>query len=470
MATRAQRQAARRVERAVTEGVEQGRRGLFRQLVRYDEGLQKRVNRVAERVRREVNGLSGLSRAERRRRVQRITQQRLRRLMRREEAAMRASIASAAEQGVRAGQLTAQQATTLTRISAPAADAPVLAQAVASAEEAAAIRASTFGRQAVPRLSGMLRRNATQTAREMSGLLEQALQRGDSMVEAAETLLTVEDPIVHLPQYIRDIQSAMAGPGPASEVRAAGRAAMRAARGLGTRDPRAATTLRNSASQLARAAQRGRVADIERQVNYYIRDRARYQAQRVARTEMTRAFNAGYVEATQDHPAVKGMKWNLSSSHPEADICDMYASVDIAGLGPGVYPTDGLAQLPPHPHCLCFYTAVMRSPDEIASGRDSARGRPQSYDAWMRAQPREAQETMLGPGRARAFRAGGRQGARVIGDDGQFRPLYEVQGRPAPGLRRGPPIDVRRSAAGPLLPERATRVARGSRTRGRGRT
>ena len=43
----------------------------------------------------------------------------------------------------------------------------------------------------------------------------------------------------------------------------------------------------------------------------------------------------------------------MSKTHPRTDICDYFSSVDLYGLGKGVYPKDK-APLPPfHPFCRC---------------------------------------------------------------------------------------------------------------------
>ncbi len=88
-----------------------------------------------------------------------------------------------------------------------------------------------------------------------------------------------------------------------------------------------------------------------------------YDARRIARTEVAHAHHEADRQASLRSPVVKGLKWNLSPRHPEPDICDVYAKVDLHGLGPGVYPPEYLPPLP-HPHCLCFMTHVLYDPGE----------------------------------------------------------------------------------------------------------
>mgnify|MGYP000904179854 CR=1 FL=1 len=88
----------------------------------------------------------------------------------------------------------------------------------------------------------------------------------------------------------------------------------------------------------------------------------KYNALRLARTETNNAYRLTHALGAKNSTIVKGIKWNLSHSHPEPDICDEWATQDLYGLGPGVYPPD---KLPPgHPNCLCYLT------DELYTGQE----------------------------------------------------------------------------------------------------
>lgn len=92
-------------------------------------------------------------------------------------------------------------------------------------------------------------------------------------------------------------------------------------------------------------------------------DNPRYQAMRIARTEIVTSHREAHILSTidpvteQQKEYIAGVGWALSLSHPEPDICDVWAADDEHGLGPGVYlssdvPTD-------HPHGLCWtYTVI----------------------------------------------------------------------------------------------------------------
>lgn len=91
----------------------------------------------------------------------------------------------------------------------------------------------------------------------------------------------------------------------------------------------------------------------------------RYAAMRLARTELNNAFHATAVRHAIQSPAIAGMKWHLSGSHPKPDECDEYAAdTHFSGGEPGVFkPKDVPAK--PHPQCLCFVTPVTISLDEF---------------------------------------------------------------------------------------------------------
>jgi hypothetical protein len=98
-----------------------------------------------------------------------------------------------------------------------------------------------------------------------------------------------------------------------------------------------------------------------KEIGKYIERRESYNAKRVARTEMQKAWRGSYMEQTKQLNFVKGIKWNLSASHREKCICEDYANANM-GMGAGVYPVNAVPNggLPPHPNCICYLTSILK--------------------------------------------------------------------------------------------------------------
>lgn len=88
-----------------------------------------------------------------------------------------------------------------------------------------------------------------------------------------------------------------------------------------------------------------------------------YAAHRLARTEINHAYQTAQATRYEDEPWSKGMKWNLSKSHPAPDVCNVNATQNLYDLGPGAYTFGNKPDS--HPNCLCYQTAVQVSEDEF---------------------------------------------------------------------------------------------------------
>jgi len=97
---------------------------------------------------------------------------------------------------------------------------------------------------------------------------------------------------------------------------------------------------------------------LEKAVRVAIEEKSRYQAERIARTEYSRAYGEGFFAKIENDSDVKGFRWALSSNHPALDICDFYSNADQYGLGKGVFPKDKAPEYPAHPHCHCILEEV----------------------------------------------------------------------------------------------------------------
>jgi hypothetical protein len=83
-----------------------------------------------------------------------------------------------------------------------------------------------------------------------------------------------------------------------------------------------------------------------------------YNALRLARTEINNSYRESLILANQANPITLGVKWNVSASHVDYDICDVWATIDQYGMGAGVYPA-GMTPID-HPNGKCYLTEVLR--------------------------------------------------------------------------------------------------------------
>ncbi len=89
-----------------------------------------------------------------------------------------------------------------------------------------------------------------------------------------------------------------------------------------------------------------------------------YNALRLARTEIQKAHALATDKILMSQPWVEKEKIHLSAAHPETDICD--DTVAGGEKGEGIYDV-GTIELPLHPNCLCYKTAVLMEQGEFSS-------------------------------------------------------------------------------------------------------
>lgn len=104
-------------------------------------------------------------------------------------------------------------------------------------------------------------------------------------------------------------------------------------------------------------------AKINKAIHVAAYEKIRYFAERIARTETSRAWNAGVFRRWAEDTDCVAFQWKLSTTHPVTDICDLYAHTDLYGMGPGIIPKDKVPVLPVHPNCMCRLRPVMTGSD-----------------------------------------------------------------------------------------------------------
>jgi hypothetical protein len=101
-----------------------------------------------------------------------------------------------------------------------------------------------------------------------------------------------------------------------------------------------------------------------------------YNALRLARTEIQKAHALATDRILLSQPWVEKEQIHLSAAHPETDICD--DTVQGGEDGKGIYAV-GDIELPLHPNCLCYKTAVLMDEKEFTS---QLRGWMQGTEQW----------------------------------------------------------------------------------------
>lgn len=104
---------------------------------------------------------------------------------------------------------------------------------------------------------------------------------------------------------------------------------------------------------------------LDKKLRVAFEEKARYLANRIAQTELHRAYAERQAKELMDDERVRFVQWRLSPYHPRADICDYFAEVDLYGVGAGIYPKE-VAPVPvAHPFCGC-----------VLAPRFTVRGKP----------------------------------------------------------------------------------------------
>src|SRR5262249_55194801 len=108
-------------------------------------------------------------------------------------------------------------------------------------------------------------------------------------------------------------------------------------------------------------AARGR---IERATEVAIKEKNRFFADRIAQTELARAYMVQRSAEYMDDPRVEVLEVRIAPDHPREDICDLHARATLCGRGPGCYPKAKAPGPPYHPFCRC---RLRERPDKSAA-------------------------------------------------------------------------------------------------------
>lgn len=113
-------------------------------------------------------------------------------------------------------------------------------------------------------------------------------------------------------------------------------------------------------------------------INPNTRGGASFAAKRLGRTEVANAYHRTTIDEYTNDPFVRGLKWNLSRSHPKPDECDQLARGHSGRMAEGVYRALDTPSKP-HPQCLCFLTPVPISNSALQRGLSNG-----TFDGYLR--------------------------------------------------------------------------------------
>jgi hypothetical protein len=282
----------------------------------------------------------------------------------------------------------------------------------------------------------------------MRQVIQSSVRAGEQITRTAERLLDADLPKVNLPKYVQDLREA-ASTGDGKLYRSAVKTWERQIEGLsqGALKESGEYTLRSASRQLVKDLSKAKVQSVDKIVDRWILEKARYQARVMARHESVEAFRDVAIKQAKEQPFTVGVRWTLSPAHPRPDVCEVYSSADSYGLGPGGYPADSVPAR--HPSCLCSMVSIADPhylKREIAKGKGEPEppkpwltGVKESPEDWLRKQSAEAQHQIIGPTRAKMLKDG-----RKLIDEGasNFRPVYRLQQKPKPVRDMGPRVDA----------------------------
>lgn len=149
-------------------------------------------------------------------------------------------------------------------------------------------------------------------------------------------------------------------------------------------------------------------------------EKARYKAERLARTEASKAWFDGFIARYQGNDKVFGYRWLLSPRHRIYDQCDVCANISI-GYGKGVYPKNNVPSIPRHPHCMCMLRPVYWSQVSPRAHLDISKAR-----TYINSISQAKAQALFGINGAESVRAGGEWQTYLRGWNGFAVPISRL--------------------------------------------
>lgn len=205
-------------------------------------------------------------------------------------------------------------------------------------------------------LSKRLYRRSSTIRNEVADTIKQALKTNNTVKGLAKSIFDGYGkggiiPEASIPKFLSKLSDINISGESTPEAKRKERALLRSVKGKIARLD--TPYVRAAYNEVVAAVDDGNEVRLQKAIYNATQEKARYHAERIARTENARAYADGQMNRYLDDEDVIAFQWKLSNRHPRYDICDFYANADLYGLGKGVYPKDKFPRLPAHPHCMC---------------------------------------------------------------------------------------------------------------------
>lgn len=205
-------------------------------------------------------------------------------------------------------------------------------------------------------LSKRLYRRSSTIRNEVADTIKQALKTNKTVKGLAKSIFDGYGkggiiPEASIPKFLSKLSDINISGESTPEAKRKERALLRSVKGKIARLD--TPYVRAAYNEVVAAVDDGNEIRLQKAIYNATQEKARYHAERIARTENARAYADGQMNRFLDDEDIVAFQWKLSSRHPRYDICDFYANADLYGLGKGVYPKDKFPKLPAHPHCMC---------------------------------------------------------------------------------------------------------------------
>lgn len=245
-------------------------------------------------------------------------------------------------------------------------------------------------------LSKRLYRRSSTIRNEVADTIKQALKTNKTVKGLAKSIFDGYGkggiiPEASIPKFLRKLSDINISGEATPEAKRKERELLRSVKGkiarLNTPYVRAAY------NEVAAAVDDGNEVRLQKAIYSATQEKARYHAERIARTENARAYADGQMNRYLDDEDVVAFQWKLSTNHPRYDICDFYANTDLYGLGKGVYPKDKFPRLPAHPHCMCHIKPMTELDIDVNKRHDNLE---QAGLEYIKSLSKKHQEVLLG--------------------------------------------------------------------------